>query len=105
MSSALALKSLNPIQLTASQQMLLTGVGSGQIKLSAGTQGNRKYHLDGGYKAGTGIRYFRLHLSRCRSGDEAVHRCAALRRPSSSIRATAPRRRWSPIRAGSASRS
>lgn len=57
---ALALRSLNPIQLTASQQMLLTGVGSGQIKLSAGTQGNRKYHLDGGYKAGTGIRYFRL---------------------------------------------
>ncbi len=57
---ALALKSLNPIQLTASQQMLLTGAGSGQIKLSAGTQGNRKYHLEGGYKAGTGIRYFRL---------------------------------------------
>jgi catechol 2,3-dioxygenase-like lactoylglutathione lyase family enzyme len=58
--SALNLRSLNPIQLTASQQMLLTGVGSGQIKLSAGTQGNRKYHLEGGYKAGTGIRYFRL---------------------------------------------
>ncbi len=48
---ALALKSLNPIQLTSTQQMLLTGVGSGQIKLSAGQQGNRKYHLDGGYKA------------------------------------------------------
>jgi catechol 2,3-dioxygenase-like lactoylglutathione lyase family enzyme len=57
---ALALRSLNPIQLTSSQQMLLTGVGSGQIKLSAGTQGNRKYHLDGGYKGGTGIRYFAL---------------------------------------------
>jgi len=57
---ALALRSLNPIQLTSSQQMLLTGVGSGQIKLSAGQQGNRKYNLDGGYKAGTGIRYFRL---------------------------------------------
>ncbi|MBO9580647.1 MAG: hypothetical protein J7498_07120 [Sphingobium sp.] len=57
---ALALKSLNPIQLTSTQQMLLTGVGSGQIKLSAGTQGDRKYHLEGGYKAGTGIRYFRL---------------------------------------------
>jgi hypothetical protein len=57
---ALALKSLNPIQLTASQQMLLTGVGSGQIKLSAGTQGNRKYHLDGGPKGGTGIRFFTL---------------------------------------------
>ncbi len=57
---ALGLKSLSPIQLTSTQQMLLTGVGSGQIKLSAGQQGNRKYHLDGGYKAGTGIRYFRL---------------------------------------------
>jgi catechol 2,3-dioxygenase-like lactoylglutathione lyase family enzyme len=57
---ALALRSLNPIQLTQTQQMLLTGVGSGQIKLSAGQQGNRQYHLEGGYKAGTGIRYLRL---------------------------------------------
>lgn len=56
---ALALRSLNPIQLTASQQMLLTGVGSGQIKLSAGQQGNRKY-AGGGYKAATGIRFFVL---------------------------------------------
>src|SRR6187399_1212602 len=38
---ALALRSLSPIQLTATQQMILTGVGSGQIKLSAGQQGNR----------------------------------------------------------------
>jgi len=57
---ALALRSLNPIQLTSSQQMLLTGVGSGQIKLSAGQQGGRKYNLEGGYKAGTGIRFFVL---------------------------------------------
>jgi catechol 2,3-dioxygenase-like lactoylglutathione lyase family enzyme len=57
---ALALKSLNPIQLTATQQMLLTGVGSGQIKLSAGQQGNRKYDMAGGVTGGTGIRYFRL---------------------------------------------
>jgi catechol 2,3-dioxygenase-like lactoylglutathione lyase family enzyme len=57
---ALALKSLNPIQLTATQQMLLTGVGSGQIKLSAGQQGNRKYDMGGGVTGGTGIRYFRL---------------------------------------------
>ncbi len=42
---ALALKSLSPIQLTSTQQMILTGVGSGQIKLSAGQQGNRKYDL------------------------------------------------------------
>jgi catechol 2,3-dioxygenase-like lactoylglutathione lyase family enzyme len=57
---ALALRSLNPVQLTQSQQMLLTGVGSGQIKLSAGQQGNRKYDLDGGATGGTGIRYFAL---------------------------------------------
>jgi len=57
---ALALRSLNPIQLTATQQMILTGVGSGQIKLSAGTQGNRKYDLEGGYAGGTGIRFFEL---------------------------------------------
>jgi catechol 2,3-dioxygenase-like lactoylglutathione lyase family enzyme len=57
---ALALRSLNPIQLTATQQMILTGVGSGQIKLSAGQQGTRKYDLSGGYRAGTGIRFFVL---------------------------------------------
>jgi len=57
---ALALKSLSPIQLTSTQQMLLTGVGSGQIKLSAGQQGNRKYDMAGGVTGGTGIRYFRL---------------------------------------------
>jgi len=55
---ALALKSLQPIQLTATQQMILTGVGHGQVKLSAGQQGNRKYDLEGGYAGGTGIRFF-----------------------------------------------
>src|SRR6187549_4021722 len=57
---ALALRSLSPIQLTATQQMILTGVGSGQIKLSAGQQGNRKYDMAGGYAGGTGIRFFLL---------------------------------------------
>jgi len=57
---ALALRSLSPIQLTASQQMILTGVGSGQVKLSAGQQGDRKYDLAGGYYGGTGIRFFIL---------------------------------------------
>jgi catechol 2,3-dioxygenase-like lactoylglutathione lyase family enzyme len=57
---ALALKSLNPIQLTATQQMILTGVGSGQIKLSAGQQGNRQYDLAGGWAGGTGIRFLIL---------------------------------------------
>jgi predicted enzyme related to lactoylglutathione lyase len=57
---ALALRSLNPIQLTATQQMILTGVGSGQVKLSAGQQGNRRYDLSGGVTGGTGIRYLRF---------------------------------------------
>ncbi|MCB2065988.1 MAG: hypothetical protein KDE15_05030 [Erythrobacter sp.] len=57
---ALSLRSLNPIQLTATQQMILTGVGSGQVKLSAGQQGNRLYDLEGGYRGGTGIRFFVL---------------------------------------------
>lgn len=57
---ALKLRSLNPIQLTSSQQMLLTGVGSAQIKLAAGQQGNRKYNMSGGYRAGTGIRFLTL---------------------------------------------
>ena len=57
---ALALRSLSPIQLTSTQQMILTGVGSGQIKLSAGQQGNRKYDLEGGVAGGTGIRFFLL---------------------------------------------
>ena len=64
---ALALRSLSPIQLTATQQMLLTGVGHGQVKLSAGQQGNRKYDLEGGYAGGTGIRFFAFHYP-----DEAV---------------------------------
>ncbi len=58
--NALALRSLNPIQLTSTQQMILTGVGSGQIKLSAGQQGDRRYDLSGGVTGGTGIRYLRL---------------------------------------------
>lgn len=58
--NALSLRSLNPIQLTSSQQMILTGVGSGQVKLSAGQLGNRSYNLDGGYAGGTGIRFLRF---------------------------------------------
>lgn len=57
---ALALRALNPIQLTSTQQMILTGVGSGQIKLSAGQQGDRSYNLEGGWRGGTGIRFFLL---------------------------------------------
>lgn len=57
---ALGLRSLSPIQLTSTQQMILTGVGSAQIKLSAGRQGNRQYNLQGGIKGGRGIRFFAL---------------------------------------------
>ncbi|MGX7896843.1 VOC family protein [Tsuneonella sp. HG222] len=57
---ALALRSLSPIQLTSTQQMILTGVGSGQIKLSPGQQGDRTYDMEGGYYGGTGIRFFML---------------------------------------------
>jgi catechol 2,3-dioxygenase-like lactoylglutathione lyase family enzyme len=57
---ALALRSLNPIQLTATQTMILTGVGSMQIKLSAGQQGDRLYDMEGGFAGGTGIRFFML---------------------------------------------
>lgn len=59
---ALALRSLNPIQLTSTQQMILTGVGSMQIKLSAGQQGDRLYNLEGGYAGGTGIRFLLLRF-------------------------------------------
>jgi len=58
---ALALRSLSPIQLTSTQQMILTGVGSGQIKLSAGQGPGRKYDLEGGWNGGTGIRFFMLN--------------------------------------------
>lgn len=58
--NALALRSLNPIQLTDTQQMILTGVGTGQVKLSAGQQGDRRYDLSGGVTGGTGIRYLRF---------------------------------------------
>ena len=57
---ALALRSLSPVQLTATQQMILTGVGSMQIKLSAGQNGDRLYNLEGGYAGGTGLRFLLL---------------------------------------------
>ncbi|MCL6252001.1 hypothetical protein M3P36_13220 [Altererythrobacter sp. KTW20L] len=58
--NALGLRSLNPIQLTDTQQMILTGVGSGQIKLSAGQPAGRTYALEGGPTGGTGLRMFTL---------------------------------------------
>jgi len=57
---ALGLRSLSPIQLTGTQQMILTGVGQGQIKLSAGQPEGRTYALGGGPSGGKGIRFFTL---------------------------------------------
>lgn len=57
---ALGLRSLNPIQLTDTQQMILTGVGSAQIKLAAGQPGDRTYAMEGGPTGGKGIRFFTL---------------------------------------------
>ncbi len=55
----LGLQALNPIQLTATSQMVLFKVGSGQIKLATGQGGGRKYHV-GPIKEVTGIRTFTL---------------------------------------------
>jgi len=56
---ALGLQPLSPIDLGGGQQMILFGIGSGQIKLAAGLKEGRQYHL-GGVHAGTGIRTFTL---------------------------------------------
>ncbi len=55
----LALKPLTPIQLSATQQMILFGVGTGQIKLAAGLN-DRKYHPGGAVGDATGIRIYTL---------------------------------------------
>lgn len=55
----LGLKPLSPINLGGGQQMILFGIGSGQIKLAAGLKDDRKYHL-GGVKEATGIRLYTL---------------------------------------------
>jgi catechol 2,3-dioxygenase-like lactoylglutathione lyase family enzyme len=51
----LALRPLQPIDLGGGTQMILFGIGSGQIKLASGLKEGRQYHL-GGVNAGTGIR-------------------------------------------------
>ncbi|MBB5984442.1 VOC family protein [Sphingobium lignivorans] len=56
---ALGLKPLQPIQLNASQQMILFGIGTGQIKLAAGLKEGRLHHV-GGPADATGIRLFAL---------------------------------------------
>jgi catechol 2,3-dioxygenase-like lactoylglutathione lyase family enzyme len=55
----LALKPLQPITLAPGQQMILFGIGTGQIKLASGLKEGREYHL-GGINDGTGIRLITL---------------------------------------------
>jgi catechol 2,3-dioxygenase-like lactoylglutathione lyase family enzyme len=55
----LALKPLTPINLSPTQQMILFGVGTGQIKLAAGLN-NRQYHPGGAIGDATGIRIYTL---------------------------------------------
>src|SRR6185312_11233457 len=56
----LALKPLNPINLGGGQQMILFGVGGGQIKLAAGLSKDRQYHPGGAIGDATGIRIYTL---------------------------------------------
>lgn len=57
----LALKPLQPIQLNATTQMILFGIGKGQIKLAATIKEGRQYHL-GALNEATGIRAFILYF-------------------------------------------
>jgi catechol 2,3-dioxygenase-like lactoylglutathione lyase family enzyme len=57
----LGLTPLSPIDLGGGQQMILFGIGGGQIKLAAGLKEGRKYHL-GGVSEATGIRVFTLYF-------------------------------------------
>jgi catechol 2,3-dioxygenase-like lactoylglutathione lyase family enzyme len=57
---ALALKPLSPINLGGGQQMILFGVGTGQIKLAAGLTKGRDYHPGGAVGDATGIRIYTL---------------------------------------------
>ena len=57
----LGLKSLRPINLGGGQQMILFGIGSGQIKLASGLKEGRQYH-PGAVNEATGIRLFTLHF-------------------------------------------
>ncbi len=55
----LGLKPLQPINLGGGQQMILFGVGGGQIKLAAGLKEGRQYRT-GGINDATGIRLYTL---------------------------------------------
>jgi catechol 2,3-dioxygenase-like lactoylglutathione lyase family enzyme len=56
---ALALRPLQPINLGGGQQMILFGIGTGQVKLASGLKAGRKYH-GGALNDATGIRVLTL---------------------------------------------
>ena len=56
---ALGLKPLQPIQLSATEQMIIFGIGKAQIKLAAGLKEGRKYFTGEVHQA-VGIRLFTL---------------------------------------------
>lgn len=55
----LALRALSPINLGGGSQMILFGVGTGQVKLASGLKQGRTYH-PGGVNEATGIRVLTL---------------------------------------------
>jgi catechol 2,3-dioxygenase-like lactoylglutathione lyase family enzyme len=58
---ALALRPLQPINLGGGQQMILFGIGTGQIKLASGLKQGRQYQ-GGAVNAATGIRVITLRF-------------------------------------------
>lgn len=78
----LGLRPLQPIDLGGGMQMILFGIGSGQIKLATGLKEGRQYHL-GGVNDATGIRVITLFFP-----DEAAlgARFAALGYPAPAFR-------------------
>src|SRR5215204_3098890 len=58
---ALALRPLQPINLGGGQQMILFGIGTGQVKLAAGLKQGRQYH-GGAVNDATGIRVITLRF-------------------------------------------
>jgi hypothetical protein len=55
----LGLRSLSPVTLGGGNQMVLFGIGTGQVKLASGLVARREYH-PAGYKDATGLRVITL---------------------------------------------
>ena len=76
---ALGLKPLQPIQLSATEQMIIFGIGKAQIKLAAGLKQGRKYFMGEVHEA-VGIRLFTLTYPDARAV-EAQFKAAGLAAP------------------------